>query len=167
MPADIVVGRILSPWGVKGEVKVLPLTYSADRFFELSEVTIRVDELERRLTIENCRIQGKFVILKFSEINSPEEASRYKGLEILITEEESPPLPDGLYYHYQIIGLHVYTTEKRYLGVIDSIIETGGIDVYVIKDDREYMIPATEEVIKEIDLEKKVMIIEPMEGLLQ
>ncbi|NOY64565.1 MAG: 16S rRNA processing protein RimM [Nitrospirae bacterium] len=167
MPANIVVGRILSSWGVRGEVKILPLTYSTDRFSELSEVVVSIRGEEKTLTIENCRIHDRFIIIKFAEINSPEEAKLYRGTEIKISEDQSPPLPEGIYYHYQIIGLHVYTTTSRYLGQIHSIIETGGNDVYVVKGDKEYMIPATEEFIKNIDLEKKTMIIEPVEGLLE
>jgi 16S rRNA processing protein RimM len=167
MPANIIVGRILSSWGVRGEVKILPLTYSAERFSELSEVVVLINGEEKTLTIEGYRVHGRFVIIKFSEINSPEEAKLYRGLDILISEEQSPPLPDGVYYHYQIIGLHVYTTTNRYLGQIHSIIETGGNDVYVVKGDMEYLIPATKEFIKDIDLEKKTMLIEPMEGLLE
>lgn len=167
MPANIIVGRILSSWGVRGEVKILPLTYSTDRFSEVSEVVVLINGEKKTLTIEDYRVHGRFVIIKFSEINSPEEARLYRGLDILIPDKQSPPLPDGVYYHYQIIGLHVYTNNNRYLGQIHSIIETCGNDVYVVKGDKEYLIPATEEFIKEIDLEKKTMIIEPMEGLLE
>lgn len=167
MPANIIIGRILSSWGIRGEVKILPLTYSTERFSELSEVVVIINEEEKKLTIEDYRVHGRFVIIKFSEINSPEEARLYRGLDILISDEQSPPLPDGVYYHYQIIGLHVYTTNNRYIGQIHSIIETGGNDVYVVKGDKEYLIPATEEFIKDIDLEKRTMIIEPMEGLLE
>jgi 16S rRNA processing protein RimM len=74
-------------------------------------------------------------------------------------------LPEGVYYHYQIIGLGVYTVDGDYLGKIMSIFETGSNDVYVVRgEDKEYLIPAIKDVIKEIDLEAKKMIVKLMEA---
>ncbi len=162
----VVIGKILTSWGVRGEAKVLPLTFSNERFGQLQEVKIRVGEGYRVLTIEHYREAGRFVIIKFKEFATAEEVKQYSGKELLIPEELSPPLPEGVYYHYQILGLEVYTDEGEFLGKITNIIETGGNDVYVVSGHKEILVPAIEEVVKKIDLEAKRMIIHPMKGML-
>ena len=162
----VVIGKILTSWGVRGEAKVLPLTFSNERFGQLKEVKIRIGDDYRVLTIEHFREAGRFVIIKFKEFSTAEEVKQYSGKELLIPEELSPPLPEGVYYHYQILGLEVYTDRGVYLGKITNIIETGGNDVYVITGQKEVLIPAIEEVVKDVDLENKRMIIHPMKGLL-
>ncbi|RMG73627.1 MAG: 16S rRNA processing protein RimM [Nitrospirae bacterium] len=162
----VVIGKILSSWGIKGEAKVLPLTFSNERFAEIESVYFYEGQDFKRLTIEHFRVSGKYVILKFRELSTPEEVTRLKGKELFIEKEKSPPLPEGVYYHYQILGLKVYTEQGLYLGEITNIIETGSNDVYVVTGEREVLIPAIDEVVKEIDLKKKRMTIHPMKGLL-
>ncbi len=167
MPSYVVIGKILTSWGIKGEVKVLPLTFSIDRFGEVSAVIIKRDNLEELLHIEHYRPHGRTVIIKFSEVSTPEEAEKLKGLEMKIPQSESPPLPEGEYYYYQIIGLKVYTDRGDYIGRIKEIIEAGANDVYVIEGEKEYMVPAVEEFIKEVDIKAGKMVIQPIEGLLE
>lgn len=161
----VVVGKIISSYGVRGEAKVLPLTYSNERFAQLEEVFVSEPGGYRTLTIEGYRTSGRYVIIKFQEITSREEVKRLQGRELLIREEQSPPLPEGVYYHYQILGLDVYFTDGTYIGRVTNIIETGSNDVYVVTGEREVLVPAIQEVIKEIDLKEKRMIINPVEGL--
>ncbi len=162
----VVVGKILSSWGVRGEAKVLPLTYSNDRFDELEQVYISEAGGYRTLTIENYRVAGRYIIIKFREVSTREDVKKIQGRELLIREEQSPPLPEGVYYHYQIIGLDVFTEEGECIGRITNIIETGSNDVYVVEGEKEILIPAIDEVIKEIDVNGKKMIIHLIEGLL-
>ncbi len=162
----VVVGKILGSRGVKGEAKVLPLTYSTRRFDELTEVYVSEGEGYRRLIIDNSRVSGRYVIIKFRELSTPEDVKKLKGKELLIKEEQSPPLPEGVYYHYQIMGLEVFTEQGELIGRVTNIIETGSNDVYVVTGEREVLIPAIDEVVKEIDLENKRMIIHLIEGLM-
>ncbi len=162
----VVIGKILSSWGVKGEAKVLPLTYSTNRFGEIEQVYLSGVEGYRALTIEHYRDAGRYIIIKFRELSTPEDVKKIQGRELLIKEEQSPPLPEGVYYHYQIIGLDVFTDEEEYIGRITDIIETGSNDVYVVTGKKEVLIPAIEDVVLKIDIENKKMIIHPVEGLL-
>jgi len=86
---------------------------------------------------------------------------------IKIKEEELKPLGEGEFYFHQIIGLRVYTDNGIYLGKIVDIIRTGANDVFCVKGKREYMIPALKKVVKEVDLKRGVMVIVPIEGLLE
>ena len=85
-----------------------------------------------------------------------------------INPGQSSPLPEGQYFHDQIIGLQVQTTEGQIIGTVTDIITGQSNDNYVVRHDKEeILIPAIEDVIKSIDLDKGIIIIEPMEGLLE
>ena len=83
--------------------------------------------------------------------------------------EDLWPLPDGSYYHFQIVGLTVFTVDGVPLGEVVDILETGSNDVYVIRDDegKEHLLPALKDVVKDIDLEKGLMLVQPLPGLLE
>ncbi len=162
----IIIGKILKEWGVNGEVLVEPLTYDPQRFFQIKDIAIQsIGEPEWRV-IKSVKKHKENLILNIEGFNNPENARRYRGALIKIRKSESPPLPKDVYYHYQIIGLMVYTFDGKYLGKIESIIETGDVDVYVIKGEdksEEYMIPAIKDIIIDINLESNKMVIKPME----
>jgi len=106
--------------------------------------------------------------LKFQEINSPEAAKPLVNSFLEIEKESLLPLPQNRYYIFDIIGLKVLTTQKEKIGVIKDVVSLPANDVYVVrKGKKEFNIPAVREVIKQIDLERKTMIIEPLEGLLE
>ncbi len=173
MPDYITIGRILGPHGLRGDVKILPLTYSIKRFLEIERVFLDMPGKMRLLHIQTVLFHGERVVLRFREITGREEASLLRGKEILIPVEESPPPAEGEYYHYQIIGLEVFTEEGTPVGKVTGIIETGGNDVYVVKPardlarDKEILIPAISDVIEDIDLGEGKMVIKLMEGLLE
>jgi len=80
---------------------------------------------------------------------------------------DSPELPEGVYYHFEIIGAAVYTDDAGYLGRVTEILETGSYDVYVVRgENREYMIPAQPDVVTSIDRQQKKITIHPLDGLL-
>jgi 16S rRNA processing protein RimM len=161
----VTVGRILREWGLNGEVIVLPLTFDSERFSRLKEVAVQIRDggIEYK-KLESVRPHRSNLLIGFEGCDTPEDAQKYRGALIKIKESESPKLPDGVYYHYQIIGLGVYTINGDYLGQIKSIFETGSNDVYVVRgEDREYLIPAIRDVIREIDLKAKKMIVKLME----
>lgn len=178
MSSLIVIGRVLSPHGLKGEVKVLPLTSTVERFKTISMVMLKSEKWTKELSVSGHRASGRLVILKFTEINTREDAGTLKGAELMVPEGESPELPDGTYYYHQIIGLDVYTTEGARIGRVSDIIETGSNDVYVIErtedtgqragirnQEPEILIPAIDDVIKMIDLKNNWIIILPLEEI--
>ena len=84
-----------------------------------------------------------------------------------MSKKELEPLREGEYYWFQLIGMDVHTDRGQYLGTLENVFNTGSNDIYVVqREEREWLIPALKEIIREVDIDKKQMIICPMEGLL-
>ena len=164
----IIIGEIVASQGNKGEVKVVPLTNSLDRFKRLKDIFIRTKEGRRLLKIGSLRVEKKAVILSLEGIENIEEAKSLVGSFLEVKRSEAVKLPEDTYFIFEIIGLEVYTMENELLGKIEDIISTGSNDVYIVKsqDEKEILIPAIRDVVKEIDLKRKRVIIEAIEGLL-
>ncbi len=125
------------------------------------------DGLREEKEITSIRKQNRFIILSFADVESPEIASRYRGATINIQRIEYPDLMEGEFFYDEIIGIAVYTEEDEFLGEVHDIFNTGSNDVYVIKkNNKEYLIPAIKDVIKEIDIAGGRMIITLIDGLL-
>ncbi|SJZ63408.1 ribosome maturation factor RimM [Selenihalanaerobacter shriftii] len=163
----ITIGKITKHQGNKGEVRVLPLTDYPGRFELLDQVIVEKGSKQERLNIEGLRYHKKFIILKFAEIDDIGSAIEYKDFLVKISESEAIVLPEESYYLHDILDLEVVTVDGIELGVITDILETGSNDVYVVKsNEKERLIPALKEVVKEVDLENGQMIIKPIKGLL-
>ena len=159
----VVVGDVLSSWGVRGELKVRALT----SFPEMLSGGRRLFLRGETLIIEGSRRHGKFILLKFQGIDTVEAAQRLRGELLQISAYETGPLSEGEYYHFQIIGLEVRTTSGDFLGHVTRIIETGSNDVYLVRSgQKEVLIPAIAEVVRAIDLKRGRMEIEAIAGLL-
>ena len=159
----ITIGRILTTWGVKGKLKVKLETDFPQRFAPGSKVYIN----RQPMTIDSAEWHGDKLVIKLNTIDSIEDARKLRGKTIEIYRNQVHPLPEGQYYHFQLIGLEVWTTQGELLGSITEIITTGSNDNYVVRGAKgETLIPAIEDVVKSIDLDKGCLIIEPIEGLL-
>lgn len=162
-PEFLIVGRILAPWGIKGEVKVEVITDFPERFAPHNLVYLD----SRPFEIESCRPHKQHLVLKLATVDSVEAAEKLRGGDLTTPRAELPELPEGQYYTFQLIGLDVVTTEGKPLGHIKDIMTTAGNDVYIVEGKRgEILIPAIEDVIKSIDLKKGTITIEAIEGLL-
>jgi 16S rRNA processing protein RimM len=159
----VTIGRVLAPWGRLGMLKVEPATDFPERFAPNSRVYID----NRSLTIDGVNwLKGK-AIIKLSGVDSPTAAEELRNKEIQIPLHLVKSLPQGQYYHFQLIGLQVWTTKGELLGNIDRILSTGANDVYIVTGkQKEFLIPAIDDVVKEVYLNEGRMIIEPIEGLL-
>lgn len=164
----ITIGTIVGVFGLSGEVKCFPLTDFPERFSRLGEVRIETkDGRDYPLRIKQVRLSPSFIFLLFEGVDSIEDAARLKGSLIKIPEEERVTLPPDHYYRYEMIGLDVYLEDRTMLGKVESILETGGNDVYLVKNDtREYLIPALKHVVRKVDLVQREMTVYPMQGLL-
>lgn len=168
MEQYIVVGRILSSWGVRGQIKVEPLTDDIKRFDKLKKVFIGTDDLPARYDVESVLyLKNAFVVLKLKNIDSPEQAEKFRGVYLKISREDAVKLPEGRYFICDIVGLHVFTESGEFLGKIVDVLPTGANDVYVVngKAGNQILIPAIKEVVKQIDLENNKMIVRLMEGM--
>lgn len=165
----VTIGKILKPRGVRGELKVLSLTDIPDRFESLEVVHVHASEAESlQLEIEHVSYYKDFVYLRFKGYDSIEKAQKLVGSLLQVDRAESPELPEGVFYRFEIIDAEVYTDDDRYLGKVVDILETGASDVYVVRDGKkEYLIPSNPEVVTDIDRERGKIRVHPLEGLLE
>lgn len=159
----VAVGRVVRPWGVAGDLKVLPLTdFPEERFARGAEVWLR----GARYVVDHARWQKGYVYLHLAGVDSANDAEDLRDVLVEVPESALRPLPPGEYYHFQILGLAVYSTDGEYLGRVREILTTGSNDVYVVRDQGpELLVPAIDDVVKEIDLAAGRMTIELLEGM--
>lgn len=165
-PEFLAVGRIVRPHGLRGGLVV---ESSGSQLAGLSkgDRVLVGDEL-MEVVVEYVRPhQGRYLV-GLRDIHDRTESEALRGLDIYIPLDQAHPLEDNAYYHWQVVGVAVETTEGRDLGRVSEIIETGANDVFVVRgeDGREHLIPAIESVVVKIDVEAGKMVIRPMPGLL-
>lgn len=162
----ITVGKATSPHGVKGWVKVKPLTHDPGRFEELESVDIARpgDESGRRFIIEDVKYQAKNILLKFRGVDSREDADALRNTALRIPESEVLPIDeDDTYYHYQLEGMDVTDSGGEPVGRLVSVMNAGSNDIYVIAghDGKiEYYLPALKSCVLSVDVERKKMVID-------
>jgi len=167
-PRFLAVAQILAPFGVRGEVRCRILTDFPKRFARLRTVYIGQEDAPDlpAYALEGFRFHGDQVLLKLGGVNTPEAAAKLRHLLVQIPVSEAMPLPEGQYYHYQVIGLEVFTPQGEFLGRVTEILPTGSNDVYVVRGDQgEILLPAIADVILEVDLANGRMVVELMEGM--
>ncbi|MBD3298828.1 MAG: 16S rRNA processing protein RimM [candidate division Zixibacteria bacterium] len=163
----VALGRIGKAHGVKGAFRLWPYADNRERFEDLDEVTLTARNRSMTVHITGVRSGKGFVLIETEEFESPEDIRPWINGELVIDESERVTLPDGQYFHDQIIGLRVQTTEGEDVGEIIEIIENAGNDVYVCRhNDHEFMIPAVAEFITNIDIASGVMTIAPIPGMI-
>ncbi len=164
----IIIGKVVSTQGNKGEVNVLPLTDSINRFKKLDTVFLGNNHSKTIIDIEKIRIQKDMVVLKVKDINNIEEAKTIVGSFLEVERKNAVKLPKDTYFIFEIIGLEVYDENNLFMGRIENVISTGSNDVYIVKgkNKKELFIPAIREVVKDINLEKKRITINIVDGLI-
>ena len=161
------IGKVVALFGVHGELKVLSLTDIPNRFAELDAVYLGPDHI--RYALQSARpYKGEMVVLKLAGIEDANTAETLRNFDITIPLNQLAKLPPDSYYQHDILGLHVSTLDGRDVGSIVDIMITGSNDVYIIAaaDGRQVLVPAIKEVVKQVDLIRKMMYIEPIRGLL-
>ncbi len=164
-PVYLVVGTLRRSHGIRGDMLVEILTDFPERLKPGTYVYLGAQK--QALKITRRRPHGEGLILGFSGLDSVEATVKYRAQTIYVKVDDRPPLPEGEYYHHQIIGLNVVDEAGAALGVITEIIETGANDVYVVKGagEREILLPALKQVLLEINLETKTMRVHLLPGL--
>jgi len=162
---SVTIGRVLKPFGVKGEARIESLTDVPGRFENLPSVTlVSRNGQSLHTAVTHARISGRSYLLKFAAFASPEEVSTFQGALIQVPLDSVPPSPEGEYYQYELIGLAVHDECHRALGTVEEILDLPHHLVLVVRqDNEEYLIPATRQVVKEIDLKRKAIIVAPVE----
>ena len=146
----VVIGKAGAPHGLRGEVRVIPLTDFPERFESLREVFIG----ERVFHVEHVHYHRQFVLLTLAECTSREAAAKLTGGLLRVAREDAAPLAEGEFYTFDIIGLAVRDMAGERLGEVTNVRKTGSNDVYVVKkpDGAELLVPALKKVVREIDI---------------
>lgn len=151
------IGRITGLFGVQGWVKVFSHARPRAEIVDYSPWLVNVEGDWREFAVEDGRAQGKGVVAKLAGVDDRDQASRLIGADIAIRFSQLPPPSKGEYYWAQLVGLEVVNLAGERLGKVDSLFETGANDVIVVRNGRERWLPATSQVIREVDLEAGVM----------
>jgi len=163
------IGRVANTHGVKGMIKVIPTTDDPKRFELLKEVLIEdIKGNTKTYTIEEVKYLKQFVLLNLKEVKTMDEAILLKQGIVKIPRDQALELAEDEYYISDLVGLKVNTDTGENLGVLKDVIFTGSNDVYVVKDkdNKEILLPAIKECVKQIDIENNIIIVHIMEGLM-
>ena len=162
------VGVITTTHGVRGEVKVFPTTDDAERFLDIEYVLLDTGKELRRLNIQNVKFFKNLAILKFEGVDNINDIEMYKQRELWIPREEGQDLEEDEYYIADLIGMKVVLEDGSSFGTLTDVMETGANDVYVVEngEGEEILLPAIRECILDVDVEKNVMTIHLMKGLI-
>lgn len=170
-PAYLLLGKIIRPHGIKGEVRAIILTDYPDRIHRLDTIYLSKDPESKHpkaYHIESSRIHQGYFLIKFIGIDERNDAERLREFYIMVDIDNAVPLEADEIYLYQLIGLHVQLQDGQKIGILTDIMETGANYVYLVMSERygEVLIPATQHTIIETDLNNKRLIVKLPEGLL-
>ena len=165
-PEYLAVGFLRRPHGVHGEMLMDVHTDFPERL--KPGLSVYVGSEFRVMEIASCRAHAAGMLVRMRGIRTPEQAGLLRNQWVYVPAGDRPPLPEGEYYHHQLIGLEVLTDEGQELGSLTGIIETGANDVYIVRDEtgREVLLPAIPAVILEVDLPNRRMRVHVLDGLL-
>jgi 16S rRNA processing protein RimM len=161
----IVVGEVTRPHGVRGAVRVFPVTDFPERLLRLTEVVVVQGRRTRTVRVEQAEPAGRFVVMKLAGVDTPDDAAALRGATIEVPAADAVPLPPGQFYIFQIVGLRARTAAGEVLGEVVDVLRTGSNDVYVVRaaGGGETLLPAVEGVIERIDLAAGEVVVRPPE----
>ena len=163
------IGYILKPQGVKGEVKVESVSPHLDRYKRLDRVFIQSSGQIKPFTVQHVRVAHRFVFLRFLEVRTRDQAVLLRGAEVLVEAKDVLNPAPGEYFVHDLIGCSVITEDGRHLGNLTQVVQMTANDVYVVQNDEgeEILLPAIKDVIKKVDVHKKEILVHLLDGLLE
>ena len=168
--ALVVIGEIARPHGLRGEVRVTPLTDHPERFENITDCVLwdRARDTRERRRITGARRQGAAVLVTLAGCETVEAAGALVGHFLALPEGEALPLPPGSFYPWQLEGCRVLTDDGREVGQVARIEQSPAQDLWVVTDGvRERLIPAVAEIVLEVDIAARRVVIRPPDGLLE
>ena len=161
------LGKVVGTHGIRGQLRVVLYSGDFSSVAGLESLTLRgADGRMEAFAVTAIARHGKKVLVTLKDFNTINQVQYLVGRELLVRREQLPELPEGEYYWCDLIGLRVATDRGEDLGTLSEVIATGSNDVYVVTaGEREYLIPALEDVVVEIDLDGGTMKVIPPEGL--
>lgn len=165
------VGKIVNTHGIRGEVRVISRTdFPEERYAPGSSLALFMpgSKTPIHLTVASHRQHKNFDLLTFENHSSINDVEKYRDGILKVSSEQLSELEEGEFYYHEIIGCTVFSTEGEEIGKVTEILETGANDVWTVTPEtgKPHYIPYIEDIVKEIDIEEKKIVIELMEGLL-
>ncbi|HEY8173824.1 MAG TPA: ribosome maturation factor RimM, partial [Dehalococcoidia bacterium] len=155
----IAIGRVLAPFGLKGELKIQSLTDNPERFAPRAKFWAG----DQPVSVASSREAGGQLYVTLKGFSDRSAVERFRHALLQIPEAALPALPEGEYYRFQLIGLNVVDRDGAPLGTLDEIIETGSNDVYRVRtpDGRDILVPALDDVVLSVDLDERRIMVDP------
>ncbi len=164
------VGQIVNTHGIKGEVRVMSQTdFPEERFSPGSILFIGTRDGEKvEIEVRSGRPHKQFQLVAFENHPTIEDVERYKGLTLFILKQQVKPLQENSFYYHDILGCTVVSLNNETIGEVSDILETGANDVWEVKgvNGKNHYIPFIRDVVKEVDVANKRVVIDVLEGLL-
>ena len=159
MKKFLMIGQIVKPQGVRGEIKVLPLTDDPERYLDLEYVFLD-EKGETQLEVTGARIREGFAYITLDGITDRDQVERMRNLFLYIDRANAAPLPEGRYYVADLIGMQVSDDKGNDLGKLVDLMQAGGNDVYEVKGKRVFRFPAIKKVLKNVDIEEEKLTLD-------
>jgi 16S rRNA processing protein RimM len=164
----VAIAKIVKPRGLKGEVVAELLTHFPERFEGLKKVTaVREARDPFELKIEDHWFQKDRVVLKFAGFDTIESAETLRSVEICVPETEAVTLDEGEYFDWQLTGCKVEAIDGMSVGEVTGLMRTGGTELLVVIGEKEFLIPFVTAICVAVDIENKLVVIDPPDGLLE
>jgi 16S rRNA processing protein RimM len=170
-PPFLVLGQVLRPHGVRGELRIAVQTAYPERIVPGTQLYVGPDPEDMSSAIlyrvTKSRKHQQYLILQLEGVAERDAADALRQQYVMVAFEDAVPLEEDEFYLYQVIGLAVYTVDDEPLGRVAEVIETGANDVYVVQGPRgEILLPAIDECVVDMDFEAGTMTVQLMDGLL-
>ena len=157
----LLIGQVLRPQGIKGQVKVRPDTDDPERFLDLETVYLKKGEAYEPVSVDEISVRDDGVDLRLANAQSRDEAEKQRNLLLYVDRAHAVELGEDETFICDLIGCKAVDTQGNELGTVKDVLQPGGNDVYVIKTPKgEMLLPALKHVIPTVDVEKGVIIID-------
>jgi len=164
-PGRVAVARIRRPWGTDGSLAVTPFASPPERLSPGARVFVG----GKPTVIRSAHPSGSAVVIRVESVRTVNAAEPLRDTLVEVAAEDLPPPPDGAHYHYQLVDARVRSVEGDEIGTVTSILETGSNDVYIVQPPgggKPILIPAITGVVREIDIEARLITVDLPPGLL-
>lgn len=170
-PKYLLIGEILRPHGVRGELRMRILTDYPERVKNLPAIYLGKsanDTKPKKHHVKSARIHQDYLLLTLKEVPDRDKAELMRGLFVMVDIREAVPLEDDEVYLFQLIGMRVETEDGQFFGTITEVLETGANDVYIIDSAAhgEVLLPVLEDTVIKTDTDTKTVTIRLPEGLI-
>ena len=161
------VGVITQTHGIRGEVKVFPMTDDVSRFKGMKDLILDTGKEKLHLEVTSARPQKNLVILKFKEFDNINDVEKYKKCGLYVTKENRVKLQKDEYFVADLEGCRVISDQGEDLGILDEVMTTGANDVYIVKKAgaEDLLIPAIKECILDVNVDEEIVKVHLLEGL--